>query len=760
MRAARFYALRLGLVFPPLLFCSCKQSPTASPPSKGKTQTVSAESSTPAARNYALWFDGQDDVLRTDKWFSGNPGQFTLEAWIKPAATNPAANLGYLFAHRAVGLDKAVSFDWEKFAVAVTASLSPGQTIWTDTGRAWNTSGWHHVALVGQNGRLLLYVDGRLAGQTSTTLPLDWQTAWQGSFLGGDPLPRPGPRGNFRGLLDAVRIWSIARTPDEIRSGMNRSVSPDTPGLEACWDFDEGNGPIAHDSSPHGRHAQLGLAPEAGSDDPVWIRSDCPMGSAAAAGPAGYALWLSGQGEPVRSQPMAALRGSRALTIEAWICPTSPLVAGQLFSSASSSPDVLEFALGINESGWLWAQGRVPEERMILGKDDPIRPAVWQHIALVSEDGRVLALKNGRPLSDAKPSVGPVSLSGNPLQVGGKNGSFGGAVDELRLWTLARSNQQIAESMHQSVAPDTAGLAGYWRFDEGSGRIARDLSPSAAHAQLGDVRFADTGDPLWLVSDAPLAAQSAIRSPQSLVANFALEFDGVDDFVDMGNAPELRMADAVTIEAWIKPSLIQEGERPILGKGNANGHQNAYELQLSSGTVRFMVSDGTAGCCGAQGWWPAQGKSLLDVGVWRHVAGVYDRKHVQVYLDGVQVDAMAFDRPIHDVPFSVKVGTNALFRPRFFAGQIDEVRLWNRARTAADLVATMNTPLRGDEEGLVGYWTFDDPAETGATSPSGQVAFDHSRHNHHGILGSSMDEGPNDPRWVPSDLPIAPRPEP
>ncbi|HIA66863.1 TPA: hypothetical protein EYN98_12530 [Candidatus Poribacteria bacterium] len=49
-----------------------------------------------------------------------------------------------------------------------------------------------------------------------------------------------------------------------------------------------------------------------------------------------------------------------------------------------------------------------------------------------------------------------------------------------------------------------------------------------------------------------------------------------------------------------------------------------------------------------------------------------------------------------------------LFNPASFDGVIDEVRLWNVARTEAEIQSTMNSTLAGTEEGLVGYWNFDD----------------------------------------------------
>ena len=332
---------------------------------------------------------------------------------------------------------------------------------------------------------------------------------------------------------------------------------------------------------------------------------------------------------------------------------------------------------------------------------------------------------------------------------------FAGEMDEVRVWNVARTDAQIQEAMTRAISPTEPGLAGYWRFDEGDGKVARDLSPSHAHAQLGDSSFPDMNDPVWLVSNAPIVAAAVAETTPPVRRNFALQFDGASQFVDMGSPPEFRMNLAVTIEAWIKPSVLS-GERPILAKENANGRQNAYELLLFEGQLRFQASDGSAGCCGAQGWFPATGKTVLQPGLWRHVAGVYDGKQIAVYLDGVLEGAMAFNRPMPDVPFTVKVGLNSMAAPRFFGGTIDEVRLWNRVRTQTEILTDMNRSLRGNEPGLVGYWTLDEPDQEDGTSCTCQIAFDRSGHQNHGFLGGALARQPGDPRWLASDAPVTP----
>lgn len=60
----------------------------------------------------------------------------------------------------------------------------------------------------------------------------------------------------------------------------------------------------------------------------------------------------------------------------------------------------------------------------------------------------------------------------------GNDGSsfFSVRIDELRLWSVVRSDDQLARARHRPVPSPSANLVGYWRFDEGSGTIANDLS--------------------------------------------------------------------------------------------------------------------------------------------------------------------------------------------------------------------------------------------------------------------------------------------
>jgi hypothetical protein len=79
----------------------------------------------------------------------------------------------------------------------------------------------------------------------------------------------------------------------------------------------------------------------------------------------------------------------------------------------------------------------------------------------------------------------------------------------------------------------------------------------------------------------------------------------------------------------------------------------------------------------------------------------------------------------------------------FYQGEIDETRIWNITRTAEEIQDTMNRPLTGNEPGLVGYWKMDEG--------DGQQVVDSSSGGIAGVLGTTQNAEPSDPKWVESD---------
>ncbi len=107
----------------------------------------------------------------------------------------------------------------------------------------------------------------------------------------------------------------------------------------------------------------------------------------------------------------------------------------------------------------------------------------WLHLAIVRERPIVRVYINGRLVQTHHAAAATGSddhhTDMDELRIGGRQHtplSFRGRMDEVRLWRVARTAEQIATSMMRSLDGDEPGLIDYWRFDEGSGVVAHSLT--------------------------------------------------------------------------------------------------------------------------------------------------------------------------------------------------------------------------------------------------------------------------------------------
>lgn len=181
---------------------------------------------------------------------------------------------------------------------------------------------------------------------------------------------------------------------------------------------------------------------------------------------------------------------------------------------------------------------------------------------------------------------------------------------------------------------------------------------------------------------------------QSLYAQnvSVLSLDGDGDYVQVIDSPTLYTNTPFTLEAWFQFSSLHAELNSIIAN-------DEYEVHVND-TGQILVWDVGSDI-------DMLGATLLQTGKWYHVAFVNDGTQRSVYLDGV-LDAQLNDSlPFGDVPQNLFIGFDPFTNPRDFNGLIDEVRIWNVARSQADIQANRNQPLTGNEIGLVAYYRFD-----------------------------------------------------
>lgn len=248
-----------------------------------------------------------------------------------------------------------------------------------------------------------------------------------------------------------------------------------------------------------------------------------------------------------------------------------------------------------------------------------------------------------------------------------------------------------------------------------------------------------SGNQTWLTYDQngnvlTESAELGVGVSQSSFGS-AMRFDGVDDHVQIDDAPALRPVD-VTLEAWIKfDSLPQFGmivSKPI-GVTNLNSYQIGYQLNNQVG----VVSDGNRATSFYFFWLP-------EIGRWYHVAFTFDDSAdtQTLSVDGVPVATGLESKSIAYDSHPVLISCDSHFEQlRFpFPGSMDEVRIWSIARTAEEIQRDRVRNLVGDEPGLVAYYQFNEAAENDI--------FDSSSNHLDGTIPANL------PSYVAPSVPI------
>ncbi len=199
----------------------------------------------------------------------------------------------------------------------------------------------------------------------------------------------------------------------------------------------------------------------------------------------------------------------------------------------------------------------------------------------------------------------------------------------------------------------------------------------------------------------------------------SLDFGGTR-YVNVANHASLNPTTSITIEAWIKADSWQtlSWQGTIVSKdGWASGEQG-YTLRCgANGTLSFNLGRGP-------NWEELLSTPQMQTNQWYHVAATWDGSVQRLFINGNQVASRNFSGTISQGTYDMRIGamTYTAGGIRDFDGQIDEVRIWNKAITPTNIRTWMCQRLNAthpQDTSLVAYYRFDETGGTTATDNSG-----------------------------------------
>jgi len=210
----------------------------------------------------------------------------------------------------------------------------------------------------------------------------------------------------------------------------------------------------------------------------------------------------------------------------------------------------------------------------------------------------------------------------------------------------------------------------------------------------------------------PGAGRGRPIGPVAGLARTALRFDGRDDYALVRDFTGLPTS-AMTAAAWVKVSLHKSYNRILSHKWVGHGW-NLYTD--GAGVARFGIGQNNLDYTASK---------IIFRERWHYVVGTYDGAHIQIYVDGVPGSRTEFKNASLDGVGYLSIG-GAEWDP--FAGQLDDVRLWNRARSLEQVRVDMVQQPDPSEPEMVGFWKFDEV--------QGHTARDASSFGNHAELGT------------------------
>jgi len=193
-----------------------------------------------------------------------------------------------------------------------------------------------------------------------------------------------------------------------------------------------------------------------------------------------------------------------------------------------------------------------------------------------------------------------------------------------------------------------------------------------------------------------LGEQSAYNGANYLVPNnslsdYVFNFDGSNDYIDLGTPSILGNSNIITLSAWFNPSITVNNYGPFIGIREA-GNTFPYQLGVSNTTkVRFIISESVGT------FKFILGNDVLSINNWYHAVGVANGTDLRLYINGVlQNDIKTYNGTLVTPTSNILMGKQSAVSTAIFNGEMSNLALWNTDLTGPQVTTLYNngTPIQ------------------------------------------------------------------
>lgn len=401
------------------------------------------------------------------------------------------------------------------------------------------------------------------------------------------------------------------------------------------------------------------------------------------------------------------LSGS-AVTLEAWINvdvfhASSPFITSLFGIEGATNVCLLRLGdIGLAKNKLQFAL-RISGANIKLNGNTALATNTWYHVAATYDGATMKIYVNG--ILDASSSPNPSgSFTANDNFLLAKSELYptdrylDGQIDEVRIWSDARSQAEIRANMYQELEGNGDNLVAYYKLNETTGTTASDSQDGTYDGTLTGTSFSFDNN--------------AFPSPAFFGPKNCLTFNGTDEMITF--SPNPSFTDPITIEAWVKTTSNEEANNIICWGRNSGGTDNV-QFRTDVGKLEFGMDPGGS-------WQRVISTQSVNTENWVHVAVVKSGSNVTLYINGVVdgfTDAMSNSVTVDRMEIAKYYNA-----ANYFSGSIDEVRIWNTARSKDEIRANMYHTLTGSESGLVAYYNFDNASGTTLQDVSGSTYYE------------------------------------